>query len=122
MRIAGPAAILTLTAIGAAAGWWTGVRAGQGHLAARGPAEQAAVRHTLETRRLEARELGGPLTLSERIVAIERRPGHCETRVPGAFADPQAYDYQLRLQTYTLFAIPTATIRFTCGGLAYEVE
>ena len=113
------AAVAALLAIG----WWTGVRAGRAPPPADGPVDRAVVRQALETWRLEAGDVGGPLrmlVLSERVVAIDRAPGHCDTPVPGAFPSPEHYDRTLRLRTYTLFGLPLQTVRFTCGGLAWR--
>jgi len=112
-----------------AVGWWIGTCAGGepdgfGNQP-RNSVERAVVRQALETWRLEAGDHQGPfrlLLLSERVTNIEKRPGHCETPVPGAFSTAEAYDYQLVLRTYTLFGIPAGALRFTCGGLAYEVK
>jgi len=106
------------------AGWWTGKRAGGGGEAGWSPAERAVAQQALEVWRVEAGG-GGPfpfLALSWQIDSIERRPGTCDTPVPGAFPSADLYDYQLRLRTYTFFGLPAGSVRFTCGGLAYRVE
>lgn len=85
--------------------------------------ERSVARQALSTWRLEARGVGGParrLALGDRVTDIERRPGTCETKVPGAFPDPEPYDYHATVRAYSVFGIEVASARFTCGGLAWE--
>ena len=121
-RIAGAAVLAALLAL---AGWWTGSRAAGAEAdRARSAAEQAVERQALETWRVEGGG-GGPeglLVLSQRVVGIERRPGTCETKVPGAFADPAFYDYHAILRRYSWFGVPMREVRFSCGGLVWRTR
>jgi hypothetical protein len=49
-----------------------------------------------------------------RVVRVERVPGSCRDAAP----DPEVADYVAYVRTYSLFAIPTGTMRVTCGGNA----
>jgi hypothetical protein len=86
-------------------------------------AQRAVASQALQTWRLEARGVGGPLralVIADRVGEFQRRPGSCATPVPGAFHDAALYDYHVTVRGVGLFGLPLASARFSCGGLAWE--
>lgn len=55
------------------------------------------------------------LAPAARVVAVERKPGHC-TRRGSPTPEPLLRDYTARVRFYTVFRLPMADVYLTCGG------
>ena len=55
------------------------------------------------------------LAPAARVVAVERKPGHC-TRSESLTPESPFRDYTARVRFYTVFRLPMANVYITCGG------